>query len=61
MEETEFNQMVKREFEIRDRLKESGLLDSPSFKRCGEGDNVCNCKESKDCGYIYIENEISKL
>lgn len=22
------------------------------FKPCGEGDNICNCKSAKECGYV---------
>jgi len=27
-------------------------IKSKEFKKCGIGDNVCNCKEEKDCGYL---------
>jgi DnaJ-class molecular chaperone len=23
------------------------------FKRCGEGENVCNCKTEAECGYLF--------
>lgn len=27
------------------------------FKRCGEGENACNCKTEKECGYLSQEYE----
>jgi hypothetical protein len=26
------------------------------FDKCGEGDNMCNCGSSKECGYSNIDN-----
>lgn len=28
---------------------------STEFKRCGEGENVCNCKAEQECGYLSAE------
>lgn len=30
------------------------IFEEKEWKRCGDGDNVCNCKEAKDCGYIEL-------
>lgn len=27
------------------------------FKPCGEVDNICNCKNEKECGYIKNETD----
>lgn len=31
------------------------------WEPCGEGDNRCNCKNPLDCGYLKINQELSKL
>lgn len=52
MNRIEFNQMIQSELEIHNSLKKTGLLDKAVFKRCGKGENVCNCKYESDCGYL---------
>lgn len=39
--------MQSEEEYVQERL--SGSL---PFKKCGEGDNVCNCKNANECGYL---------
>jgi len=29
-----------------------------NFKRCGEGDNTCNCKTESECGYLSDDGEL---
>lgn len=31
------------------------------WKPCGEGDNICNCKQASECGYIEIYVGIARL
>lgn len=28
-----------------------------NFKRCGEGENVCNCKTEQECGYLNMSDD----
>jgi len=28
-----------------------------NFKRCGEGENVCNCKTQDECGYLFTDED----
>ena len=37
------------------------IQDFEDFKRCGELENVCNCKNKNECGYIEIYKEIEKI
>ena len=27
------------------------------FKRCGEGENTCNCKMEAECGYLFTDED----
>lgn len=33
-------------------LQKAPVSGSLPFKKCGEGDNVCNCKSADECGYL---------
>lgn len=35
--------------------------ENKEWKPCGDGDNICNCKKSSECGYILIEKGIIEL
>lgn len=28
-----------------------------NFKRCGEGENTCNCKTEAECGYLFDDED----
>lgn len=34
------------------KLRIADVSGSLPFKKCGEGDNVCNCKNADECGYL---------
>lgn len=37
------------------------MKEEKRFLPCGQGENICNCKSEKECGYIHIEKQAGKL
>ena len=42
--------------DLEEKVKElqGNAVIKPDLFRCGEGENICNCKSPDDCGYIEI-------
>ena len=59
LDKLRLTQIVSAEFLIVKKLQASGLI-KPAFVRCGEGENICNCKSPEDCGYIEIFKGINE-
>lgn len=46
-----YDEVKGKNFNQPNQCEQADVMRSAPFQKCGQGDNVCNCKNENECGY----------